>query len=188
MNPLSWITGALGGVWGYIAAALISAALIGSATWYVTHGLDDDKYQKLLVAENAARVTAITIAKDFQQEQDKIALDAAVAEAQAQDALHVKTITIVKKVPEYVTMQQDIDHCPTVGFVRVLAAAGRGLDPAALPLSPGQSDDDCASITLSSLANTLTQVIGQSNQNSEQLNSLIDYIKKQHNIKIEDIP
>lgn len=186
MNPLSWITSALGGVWGYVAALAIGAVVAGGGVWYVTHTIDDDKYVKLQLADQKVQTDAVTLAKNIQAAQDKTVLNAAVAEAKAQDALDLKFVDISRKVPVYVNQIQEAKSCITIGLYRVLAGASGAADPDSLQLAPGQSNDDCADVTEASVAYWFTGSGTDDDKgfgvaafkNAEQLNGLEDTIRK----------
>lgn len=178
MNPLSWITSALGGVWGYAAAAVLSAAIVGSGVGYVVHRMDAATINEMKLADAKAEAAAYKQGLALQKNLDAATQLEAVAEATAQQQIVTQTVTVTKEIPRYVTVHQDAVVCVPYGFVRLLYSAERGLSPAALGLPPGQSDDACTGLKLSDLAAGLTADYGASRANSEQLDALIASVKQ----------
>lgn len=123
---------------------------------------------------------------------DKKAIDAAVAKARADERRSAQltqtsgetqvrvqtkivdhTVTLIKEVPKYVTVQQDARSCVSYGLVRLLDAASSGRDPADLELPAGQSNDACAPVEASALAASVVENYGIARQNAAQLDGLI---------------
>lgn len=177
---LSTVSGALGGVYGYVAVAAVAAAVAGAGTGWLTYKVEQTRYQalelkdaKAVTASLEAQAQALQKVAATQHALDVQATEGAVAEAQAQDRVHARTITITKEVPRYVTVKADAVTCVPYGLVRVLDATILGVSsPADLALPPGQSDDACAPVKASDLAASIAANYGTSAQNSEQLNAL----------------
>ena len=127
-----------------------------------------------------AEEKAVQQAKDTQAAQDKVSLDAAVAEAQAQQKIVTVTQTIIKKVVQHV---QDHSNCITYGLVRVLDAGIYGIDPDTLPLPAGKSDDACAPVAASTLAERVISNYAIARGNAEQLNALEAWVSAQASVK-----
>ncbi len=150
-------------------AALVAAAAIFASGFYVAHRMDASTLATLKLGYAQAQDKAVTDAAAIQARQDASAESDALAEAQAQQKIVVRTITLKEKVPVYV---QDNAHCITFGLVRVLNAAAFGRDPAAQPPAAGQPDDACAPVSWRTFAADLADDYGTGRANAEQLNAL----------------
>lgn len=170
---ISLVTGALGGIWGYVAAVAIAAIMAGSVTGYVVHRMDDATINSMKLADSQVQVKAVQLAEKMQATEDKEDLDAAVSEAAAQQKIITQTLTVTKEVQVHVP---DTSHCnngPTFGLVRMLnAAAAVGPDPDTFPTTAGQSDDSCAPVSWRNFTQDLANDYGAGRQNAEQLNAL----------------
>jgi uncharacterized protein GlcG (DUF336 family) len=165
---MTWLASLIGGMWGYVAAAMVAAGLTG----FAVHRMDEATIASLKLADQQAQTAAISATLAAQQKIDAANLDAAVKEAEAQQKIVTQTQTITKTVTIHV---HDKILCPggiTFGIVRVLYAAERGLDPAAIFLPAGQSDDACAAYEPSAFASDLAADFGAARANVEQLNAL----------------
>lgn len=169
---LSLATGALGGIQGYLIAGALALVIGGAGGAYAAHRWDAGTIANLKLADAVAAKTAISTALATAGKVAAANQKAAAAEGQTQERIVTLTNTIIRKVPVYVTPQQDAVACVTFGFVRLLYSAERGLDPASLVIPAGQSDDACTALKLSDLAAGLASDYGTSRQNSEQLNAL----------------
>lgn len=156
----------------YVFLAAFFIATVGSS--YVTHRVDVAKLQALELQYAQAETKAVEQAKAVQAAEDKVSLDAAVAEAAAQQKIVTVTQTITKEVVRHV---KDHSDCITYGLVRVLDAGVYGADPDSLPLPAGKSDDACAPVTASSLATAILNNYGLARANAEQLNALEAWVK-----------
>jgi hypothetical protein len=180
-TALGFVTG---GASTWIVYAAIAAFAAGTGA-YGAHRFDLGAIDsmKLASAQNTTQVLQQQ-AVALQGESDKQLAEAnavtgqAIAEASAQQIVQTKTVTITKEVPVYVTPHTDsvVISCIPYGFVRVLDAAipgsGANGDPSALPLPSGQSDDSCAPISASVLAERLVADLGVAEANAEQLDAL----------------
>jgi hypothetical protein len=128
-------------------------------------------------AQAKATAAAVQAALERRDKEHAITLAAAVHDAQAQERVVTRTLTITKEIPRYV---KDTAGCITVGLVRVLDAAVHGADPAELPLAPGQFDETCAPITASALAEAVVRNYGACHGNAEQLTGLQVWIARTH--------
>lgn len=157
-----------------IAGALALLFVTAGASSYVTHRVDTAKLEALELRYSQAQTKAVEEAKSLQAAQDKVSLDAAVAEAQAQQKIVTVTQTITQEVTRHVT-----DHvaCVSYGLVRVLDAAALGVDPDTLALPAGKSDDACTGITNSALAERIATDFGIARANAEQLNALEAWVR-----------
>jgi hypothetical protein len=153
-------------------AALAGVAIFSSV---VTHKVDSAALLKQQSAWKDAELKAVNLAKQIQAAEDKVSLDAAVAEAKAQQQIVTKTITLTREVPIHVPLSS---KCPvTVGFVRLLNAAILGQSTADLSYAPGKSDDACAPVDARALADNLLVNFAAANGNAEQLTALQAWVK-----------
>lgn len=61
---MSWLTGILGGVWGYVGAAVIAAALATSATYFVTSRTYETTIAKMERDQAKAQAVSVTASLD----------------------------------------------------------------------------------------------------------------------------
>jgi len=175
----SGLTSALGGIYGYLAAAGIAAILAGYGSYQVTAWAKDETISSLKLADAKAETDAVQAAKDQMARQDKVTLDSAVAEAEAQARIVTRTVTITRKVPVYVSAQSDSRCVLPNGFVQLLDAAGLQADPDALPGATGEPHDAAAGLSLSEATALLAADLGAAAANAEQLTALQGWIKEQ---------
>lgn len=154
-----------------IFAGVIAVVAFGSGAW-LTHKLDDGKYQRLVAADAAANAAAIAVALKAQQDVDAKRLSAAVAEANAQVRIVTQHEVITKEIPRYV---KDTSTCITFGLVRLLHAAATGADPVGNDYTAGQPDDACAPVSWTALAADYSDDLATGRSNAEQLDALIAY-------------
>lgn len=172
----NWITGLFSGGSSIAATILVYVAVYaagGASGAWVTHKVDSAAYAALVAANTKAQLVAVQKAKDVQAATDKIALDAAVAEAAAQQKIVVQHDVITQEITKYVPVHVT---CITYGIVRLLNAASIGADPANVTHPAGQSDDACAPISPRALATNIIANYSIALQNAEQLNSLEAWI------------
>ncbi|HEX4105532.1 MAG TPA: hypothetical protein VHX92_04810 [Rhizomicrobium sp.] len=165
----SLLDGAVSNIWGTLAAAGIAALLAGSATAYVVHRMDEGAIAAIKLADQKAQTQAIQDADAIRQSQDQANLDAALAEAKAQQAIVSHTHTVTREVTIHVPQTQS---CIPYGLVRVLDDAATGSDTADAATAAGQSDDACTGISWRAFAGDLTGDYGIGRANAEQLNAL----------------
>ena len=166
---ISLVTGTLGGIWGYIAAAVFAAALSGVGVGWTVHKVDVATIASMRLADANAAKAAIVAEAKTQKAQDDVDLSSAVAEAKAQQQIVTQTVTVSKEITKHVT---DTVPCIPFGLVRVLNDAATGSDTANAPAAAGQSDDACSGISWRSFANDITDDYGAGRENAEQLNAL----------------
>lgn len=145
-----------------------------AASSYVTHRFDEAKLEKMELAYAQAQAAAVAQAQAIQGAEDKVSLDAAVAEAAAQQKIVTQTVTVTKEVVRHVT---DRVACVSVGLVRVLNAEVRGVSPDAIPLPAGKSDGSCSGVTNSQLAVSILDNYGLARANAEQLSALEAWVQ-----------
>lgn len=155
----------------YFAGGLMLAAMIG--TGFVVHRFDDAAKQKMIAGYAMAQAKAIEQALKLEKKQNSITLAAAVADAAAQEKIVVHTQVVTREIVRHV---KDTSTCISFGFVRVLDAEVLGVAPADLALPAGQSDDACAPVTPSALAEHVAANYGRARQNARQLEDLEDYV------------
>lgn len=183
------VTGALGGIQTYLIVGAITAVISLGAGAYAGYRWEHSKLLDLQLANAKFTTQQVQLQADGDRKRSKIALTAAVAEAYAQGKLEAKTVTLIRKVPIYVTPKQDASVCGlTVGLARVMRAAAEGSDPDTLTLAPGQSDDDCSDVTPSEVAGWVASFAGVAHQNAEQLNALEAAVLALHDIQLNIPP
>lgn len=157
-----------------VAAIGALALVIGTAV--ITHKVDQAALLKQQAAWKDAEIAALNQARVLQQAEDKVSLDAAVAEATAQQKIVTNTVTVVKEVPSHVPLTS---KCPvTVGFVRVLNdAVFLGTGTTGPTYAPGQPDDACAPIDPRGLAASIVSNYAAAGANAEQLTALQKWIE-----------
>ena len=152
--------------------ALVLAAGSGYAGYRLASQLDQGRYVALQYADAKALADGELKVATQQKAYDDAAINAAVHEGEAQQKIAVRTVTITKEIPTYVTAQQDRVACVSYGLVRVLDAAVLGVDPASLPLPPDVTDDTCTALKASDLAASIADNYGTAEANAEQLDAL----------------
>lgn len=162
------------------STALVAILALGAAGVYGAHivkQIDAGKIATIQAADAKAQAAAISQAAEIQKAQDALSLKDQAAETGAQAKIVTRTVTLIQKVPTYVTPAQDARGCISWGTLRVLDAAALGVDPGTLQLPAGQSDDACSAVKASDLASSVAGNYGTASQNSEQLNALIADVK-----------
>lgn len=148
----------------YIVVMLVGAVIAG----YLVHHYDSAAYTKLQLAQVEANLKAVQEAKDLQAKQDKAAIDAAVAEAKAQQDIAANQNQIRQELPNYVSSHTT---CVTYGIVRLLNAA-LGRYDLSLPTPAGKPNDACAPITADQFTGDVIDNYILAVENAEQLNAL----------------
>lgn len=155
-----------------VYAAVFAVGLTLGA--YGMHHYDQADYNALVAANAKAQTLAVQKAKDVQAATDKIALDAAVAEAQAQQKIVMQHNVITQEITKYVPVHVT---CITYGLVRLLDAASLGADPANSTVAAGKPDDACTSLTARQLAASVIDNYTTALANAEQLNALEAWVR-----------
>jgi hypothetical protein len=170
------------GLYALAVVSLLGVGAYGGYRW--EHGA----LVSLQLADAKAQTQAVALQAESDGQQAAVNLRAAVDEQAAQDRLHPVYVTITKEIHDHVSPLQDARVAAacgiSVGFVRSLRAAESGVTPDTLGLATGQSDDDCADISASALADNVAQALGVGVENSEQLNALIQWIKDNHKAQV----
>ncbi len=183
-NPLDLLKlkGAVFGAFILFAAGSLSGG-------FLTHAVDQNRYDALVIshakadakaaeASRKAQEAAVAAARATERATAVLAQESALRAAAADQKIVYRTNTIIKEVPTHVTAQTDARVCVPVGLVRLLDAAALGVDPADLVLPAGQSDDTCSSVRASDLARSVVGNYGIARQNAEQLDQLIADIRE----------
>lgn len=154
-----------------LLAAVVAGLVLLAAGAYGGYRWELGTYEARIAADATALTKATQAAAAKQLKIDAANQTAAMADAQAQQVIVTKTVTLTKEIPIYV---HDTIACPglTVGLARVLRAASAGIDPASLNLAAGQSDDACSDVAPSEVAGWLTDYAGAAIANAQQLNDL----------------
>jgi hypothetical protein len=150
---LSSITG---GVWGYVAAAVIAAGLSG----YAVHRWDASIIAEMKLAAEQKEMASVTEAVRQQAIRDKAIHDADVSYAESQQKTITVTQEIVRNVPKYITVQDDAACVLPDNFGRLLDAAQLGVDPDTLPAAATKPDGTASVLSLSEATGLLAQILG----------------------------
>ncbi len=128
------------GPWGYLMAAILSAAVAGSGVGWVVHRVNSATYEKLQLSEATANLKAMQDALTRQKALDAESAASAIAAAQHQAELTARTSVLIKRIPTYVPASDDT-HLPA-GVVCLLngAALNAGATDSS---SPAASADGC---------------------------------------------
>lgn len=123
-----------------------------------------------VAAEHHARTVEVA--------QAKVSVRTSTAEANAQAKITAQGRATHEKVRYYVKAVPVDRACVPYGLLRVLDAAGLGLDPASVQLPAGQSDDACAPLSPPDFAAALTDRFTDARANAEQLNALQEDLRQ----------
>lgn len=159
-------------------AAAVAFGLGAAGGGYITHAVDQHKYDQLVIDHATAQAKAVAAAREDERKTAKLSSDNGQKAAVADQKIVYRTNTIIKEVPTHVTPQTDARVCVPVGLVRLLDAAALGIEPSDLVLPAGQSDDTCSAVKASDLARSVARNYGTARQNAEQLNQLIADIRE----------
>lgn len=125
---------------------LIGFALGSAGGGWLAYKVMDAKVARMEAGQAAANARAVAEAASEQKRIDDVAMKAAVAQAEAQRAEQVKTVTITKWAYKNVASILD---CPSPDLVRLHDAAAIGADPENVVLDFGKPDDRSAAIEAS---------------------------------------
>ena len=158
--------------WKLVAAgALLVAATF--STWWVTRKVYRGQIAEIRLEQERAKLVAFSQGAALQEGIDKAVIRVGGRTAVAQENVVTRIVKIREEIPIYV---KDDSTCITWGLVRVLDAAVHGVDPAALPLAPGESNETCADIGADTLADSIVANYGRAGENAVQLNGLIEAV------------
>ena len=159
-----------------LIVAVIGALAIAIASSVVTAKVYQGKIATIEAGFDRAKAQAAEQARVLQAAEDKVSLDAAVAEAKAQQQIVTVTNTIVREVPSHVPLNSKC--AVSVGFVRVLNdALFQGASTPGPTYAPGQPDDACAAIGPRDLAVNIVGNYAAALGNAEQLGALQKWVK-----------
>lgn len=184
LNPLSLLsslgsaaTSLLGGIQGYLIVGAVSGLLAASGGAWVGYNIEYSKLAALQLADAQAQVAAVNKAINRRTAQDAAALKAAVSDAKAQQKIVTITQTITKRIPSHDTVLVEAHACIPVALERLFRATAAEADPDSLALAPGQSDDDCADLTVADVADWFAGYAGASEANAQQLTDLQQWVR-----------
>jgi hypothetical protein len=179
------ISGALGGIWGYIVAGVVSAVIASAGVGYTVYEVEQAQYVKLQLNYADAEAKAIKIATGIQHSQDLINQASAVAAAKDDQRLADQRSSIPERIVEHVPVTV---ACIPVGLVRVLNGYASGHGTADLSIAPGQPDDACAAVSWRSLAADISDDYVSANKDADQLDALIANITQTDTITQKGTP
>ena len=146
----------------------------GSASGaFVMHKMDNGTYETLVAAQQHSLVMATQKAEDIQKATDKIAMDAAVAEATAQQKIIVQHDYTTQEITRYVPTRT---ACLSYGVVRLFIHAGLGTSSYDLSNTAKYPDGACASLDASAFVTAVINNYYNYLANAEQLNALESWV------------
>lgn len=164
-----------GGIYGYLAVAAVSGALVA----YGTHHWDLGTINGLKASTAQATAQAVQKAKDKQAAQDALSAQSQVKAAiERQKSLDASQV-IVKEVTRYVTPKQDSTDCVRLGSLLLLYAAVHQVDPGSVPVAPGLSADTCTPVKPSALVGNIISNYGQANLAIDEVQAWREWYGKQ---------
>lgn len=163
------------GLWGYV---LLGVACVAAGA-YGCYRIEEPKILAVQLADAKDYAAALDLQRRAQKAADDASLKAAVAEAEAQQKIVVRMITLTKEIPAHVSNDS---HCITYGLVRVLNAAAGQTSVDAVPGTSGKPDVACAPVTWRSFAEDITDDYGHANANAEELTALQGWVASQRTI------
>lgn len=159
-----------------LIVALLGIAAVAIASSVVTSKVYQGKIATMEAGFAKAETAAAEQARALQKAEDAVSLQAAVAEATAQQKIITVTNTVIREVPSHVPLTSKC--AVTVGFVRVLNdALFQGASTPGPTYAPGQPDDACAAISPRDLAVNIVGNYAAALGNAEQLGALQKWVK-----------
>jgi len=157
---LGMATSALGGIWGYVAAAGLAAIVAGYAAYSVTNAYEQNTIKEMKIADLQGVADAWKAGWERRDAQDAVTHAVDTDNANKQANINQNTGEIVRYVTKYIPAKADAACVLPNGFVRVLDAALTGVAPADLPGSAAEPDDAPSGLTLSQASTLLAQSLG----------------------------
>lgn len=155
------------------AAAAIALALGGFAGYKYRDGIAAREQVAALRSSITETERQIAVALKESAAGQEMVKKNAVAFAESQQKIEIRTKTIIKEVVKYVPQSADAAAPINVGFVRIFDAAASGApDPAAVSIAPGQPNDAPSDVRLSEVAAVSVFNAGVCAANAEQLKAL----------------
>jgi hypothetical protein len=164
--------------WKELAVAGLILALAAFVV-YQRHAGYQEGYQAKTDEDTAAALKAAQQAREAERSGVHIATDLGHSvETKAQE-IHVRTETIIQKVPVYVTPETDTRYPLPVGFVRLHDYAALGIDLSGIPASAGESDDKPSAVTASRAATAIAGNYGNCREAYTKLEGWQEWYRKQ---------
>lgn len=179
---IGWALKFLGGWQGYAVAAAAAFLLGATGAGVTVSKIKNGEIAELKLEHTKAIVKAQVAAMKYQADADKITHDLDVKDAEARQKIVEKTVTIIRKVPKYVTPETDARFPLPCGFIRLHDAATSGADPATIPLGPGESDAAPCSTKASEAAAIIAWNYGQALSWRSSLMSWQDWYRLQKDL------
>jgi hypothetical protein len=158
--------------------AIVGALSFGA--WSVVHSIRVDAVKDIVAADTATTAKAQAEGARIDAAQSNV--DAKSAEENAShQATEAQAARIIKQkvyihVHDPAAPPRSVG-CVSVGLVRLHDAAALGVDPDALPLPAGSSDDACSAVTNAELAGAISDNYAAARANAAQLNDLIANVR-----------
>lgn len=159
------------GAWKWLAA--ITAAL--AAVWFVYHKGELHERGKWETVQAANALHAAQVG----QKRAEVTTTVLTRYIDRVRTVRVKSETITKEVPIYVTKTDDSRCVVNNGFVRLHNAAAAN----ELPGSTSGANESPASVALSTVAETVAENYGTCHENAAQLEALQEWVRAQEGVK-----
>lgn len=182
----------LGGAKSFLSAAftflttkpgvyLLIAGLAAGAYWWSGHqgynrGVAQERSDEALRLADA-RTKAAAEGARVQHALDQGVSSAATKTATATAKAVIRTITITKEIPHYVTVEVDRSFPLPCSLIRVHDAAALGVDPQTLDNPSGLADGAACPVKASDLAETINENYGLDHQKDAQILGLQELVK-----------
>lgn len=165
----AFATKLLGGVWGYVAAAALSASIAAYGAYQVTAWAKNETINSIKLADAQAVNAAYQKGAADKEARDKVSYDLGLASARAQQQIDDATKANIGKATIYVPAKADADCVLSNGFVRLLDAAGLASDPDAIPGASGEPNDAASGLRLSQATALLAANLGNAAKTRKQV-------------------
>lgn len=159
------------GAWKWLAA--IAAAL--AAVWFVYHRGELHERSKWEAVQAANNLHAAQVG----QRRAEVTTTVLTRYIDRVRTVRVKSETITREVPIYVTKTDDSRCVVNAGFVRLHNAAAAN----ELPSSASGANEAPTSVALSTVAETLAGNYGICHENAAQLEALQEWVRVQEGVK-----
>lgn len=159
----------LSGVWGYVAAAALSASIAAYGAYQVTAWAKDETINRMKLADAQAVATAYQKGAAEKEARDAISYDIGIASAKAQQKIDDATKANIERVTIYVPAKADFDCILPNGFIKLLDAAGLASDPDAIPGAAGEPNDAPSGLRLSQATALLAANLGNAAKTRKQV-------------------
>lgn len=160
-----------------IGAAVI-ALMIFLGGMKVEHDLDASKYTALELSYQKAEAAAAADAAAKQASIDQAALAASATAAAQEKTIETNLQQELSDAQAHLSVKTITASCVPYGFLRVLYASSHSITANSLAIPAGKSDAACSPIGWADVATAIIHDYGTALSNANQLNALIDLLRK----------